>query len=73
MFSKMFRTKLDLELKSQRKSGSPFFNLRESITMILSKQSDEPKVSFVLLPLLKLSNKVQALLLPLSSLSLRVH
>ena len=58
MFRKMFRTKLDLELKSQGKSGSPFFNLRESITMILSKQSDEPRVSSVLFPLLKLSNKV---------------
>ena len=58
MFRKMFRTKLDVELKSQVKSGSPFFNLRESITMILRKHSDEPRVSSVLLPLLKLSNKV---------------
>lgn len=58
MFRKMFRTKLDVELKSQVKSGSPFFNLRESIKMILSKHSDEPRVSSVLLPLLKLSNKV---------------
>ena len=58
MFRKMFGTKLDVELKSQVKSGSPFFNLRESIKMILSKHSDEPRVSSVLLPLLKLSNKV---------------
>ncbi|PFX17637.1 hypothetical protein AWC38_SpisGene18024 [Stylophora pistillata] len=47
MFSKMFRTKLDLELKSQRKSGSPFYNLRESITMILCKHSEEPKTPLV--------------------------
>ena len=40
----MFRTELDLELKKQTKSGSPFFNLRESILIILKYCSDKPKV-----------------------------
>lgn len=40
----MFRTKLDLELKKQIKSGSPFFNLRDSILIILKLCIDEPKV-----------------------------
>ena len=40
----MFRTKLDLELKQQIKSGSPFFNLRDSILVILKLSIDKPKV-----------------------------
>ena len=40
----MFRTKLDLELKIQGKSGSPLFNLRETITIILNKHAEDPKV-----------------------------
>lgn len=40
----MFRTKLDLKLKKQRKSGSPFFNLRETISMILQNHLSDPKV-----------------------------
>ena len=40
----MFRTKLDLEWKMHRKSGSPFFDLRETISMILRGQVEEPKV-----------------------------
>ena len=40
----MFRTKLDLEWKMHRMSGSPFFDLRETISMILRGQVEEPKV-----------------------------
>ena len=40
----MFRTKLDLELKEQKQSGSPFFNLRDTIAIILKKHVDEPEV-----------------------------
>ncbi|XP_020627256.1 uncharacterized protein LOC110064535 [Orbicella faveolata] len=40
---RMFRTKLDLELKKQIKSGSPFFNLRDSILSILKLCIDKPK------------------------------
>ena len=40
----MFRTMLDLKLKKQRKSGSPLFNLRETISMILLNHVENPKV-----------------------------
>ena len=40
----MFRTRLDQELKIQNSSGSPFFDLRESISMILNKHVKEPQV-----------------------------
>lgn len=40
----MFRTMLDLKLKEQRKSGSPFFNLRETISMILLNHVKNPEV-----------------------------
>ena len=40
----MFRTKLDLELRKQIKSGSPFFNLRDSIFIILKSCNDKPEV-----------------------------
>ena len=40
----MFRTRLDQELKIQHSSGSPFFDLRESISMILNKHVKEPQV-----------------------------
>ena len=40
----MFRTILDLKLKKQRESGSPFFNLRETIAMILLNHVRDPEV-----------------------------
>jgi len=43
----MFRTKLDLKLKKQRKSGSPFFNLRETISMILQNHLSDPKTPMI--------------------------
>ena len=44
MLGKMFRTKLDLELKSQGASGPPFFDLRESIVNIIHEHVKEPEV-----------------------------
>ncbi|KAL9951373.1 hypothetical protein ACROYT_G044026 [Oculina patagonica] len=41
---RMFRTELDLDLKEQNASGSPFFNLRDSIFIILSKHVDESEM-----------------------------
>jgi len=41
---KMFRTKSDHECKIARKGGSPFFDLRETIAMILWEHVKEPKV-----------------------------
>ena len=40
----MFRTKSDHECKIARKGGSPFFDLRETIAMILWEHVKEPKV-----------------------------
>lgn len=40
----MFRTRLDQELKIQNSSGSPFFDLRESISIILNEHVKEPQV-----------------------------
>ena len=40
----MFRTKLDLKLKKQRESGPPFFNLRETIAIILLNHVTDPEV-----------------------------
>lgn len=40
----MFRTRLDQELKMQNSSGSPFYDLRESISMILNGHVKEPQV-----------------------------
>ena len=40
----MFSTKQDLELKSRRSSGPPFFDLRESISRILYEHIKDPKV-----------------------------
>lgn len=40
----MFRTKLDMEMIKQDKRGSPFFNLRVSIRLILELCIDNPKV-----------------------------
>ena len=44
MLGRMFRTKLDLELKSRKDSGPPFFDLRESITNIIHEHGKEPEV-----------------------------
>ncbi|XP_020612511.1 uncharacterized protein LOC110050878 [Orbicella faveolata] len=44
---RMFCTKLDLKLKEQRKSGSPFFNLRETISMILRNHITEPETPMI--------------------------
>lgn len=40
----MFRTKLDMELQKQDRRGSPFFNLRASIFLILELCINKPKV-----------------------------
>ena len=40
----MFRTRLDQELKIQNSSGSPFYDLRESISIILNEHVKEPQV-----------------------------
>ena len=40
----MFRTKGDHECKIAKKGGSPFFDLRETISMILREHVREPKV-----------------------------
>ena len=40
----MYRTKDDLQLKLTRQSGPPFFNLRESIAMIIYGFMKESKV-----------------------------
>ena len=40
----MFRTKEDLQLKCARKSGPPFFDLRESISKIFNVFMRESKV-----------------------------
>ena len=52
----MFRTKRDLELKTQDIRGSPFFNLRDSIVLILEKHIKEPTVSVELLLFVGWSN-----------------
>ena len=44
MLGRMFRTKLDLELKLRRASGPPFFDLRESIANIIYEHVKEPEV-----------------------------
>ena len=44
MLGRMFRTKLDLELKSRKDSGPPFFDLRESIANIIHEHVKEPEV-----------------------------
>ena len=54
----MFRTELDLELKEQDESGSPFFNLRDSIYIILSKHLEETEVCLELKYSLRLASKV---------------
>ena len=53
----MFRTELDLELKEQDESGSPFFNLRDSIFIIFKKHVDESKVCLELQISVKVSKK----------------
>ena len=40
----MYRTKDDLQLKRTRQSGPPFFDLRESISMIFNGFMRESKV-----------------------------
>ena len=40
----MFRTEQDWKLKSRRKSGPPFFDLRESISKILQMHINDLKV-----------------------------
>ena len=40
----MFSTKQDLELKSRKSSGPPFFDLRESISRILYEHIKDPQV-----------------------------
>lgn len=40
----MFRTELDQELKQRDASGSPFFNLRDTIFVILKHHVDKPEV-----------------------------
>ncbi|XP_031572249.1 uncharacterized protein LOC116306350 isoform X2 [Actinia tenebrosa] len=40
----MFGTELDMKLKSERKSGDAFFDLRESISKILQGHVEEPKI-----------------------------
>ena len=44
MLGRMFRTKLDLELKFGRGRGPPFFDLRESIAEIIRQHAMEPEV-----------------------------
>ena len=44
MLGRMFRTKLDLELKLRRARGPPFFDLRESIANIIHEHVKEPEV-----------------------------
>ena len=44
ILGRMFRTKLDLKLKSRGASGSPFFHLRESIVNIIYEHAKEPEV-----------------------------
>ena len=44
----MFRTKVDLDLKIQGRGGSPFFNLRETIAMILSGHVEQTEVKLFL-------------------------
>ena len=44
MLGRMFRTKLDLELKSRKDGGPPFFDLRESIAKIIREHVKEPEV-----------------------------
>ena len=55
----MFRTKLDKQLKSQRKDGSPFFDLRESISVIIQEHLKQPTVSIAIF--YNLCNITQAL------------
>ena len=57
--SKMFRTKLDKQLKSQRKDGSAFFDLRESISVIIQEHLKQPTVSIAIF--YNLCNITQAL------------
>ncbi|XP_068748432.1 uncharacterized protein [Montipora capricornis] len=45
VFGRMFRTKSDQELKSNRQGGPPFFDLRESITHIIHGHMKESKVA----------------------------
>ena len=52
---KMFRTELDLKLKVQGKSGSPFFNLRDTIFILLNKHLEETKVCLELQVFVKVS------------------
>ena len=40
----MFRTVRDHELKQRDAEGSPFFNLRDTIFIILKHHVDKPKV-----------------------------
>lgn len=42
--NRMFSTKQDLELKSRKSSGPPFFDLRESISRILYEHIKDPQV-----------------------------
>ncbi|XP_027036472.1 uncharacterized protein LOC113665018 [Pocillopora damicornis] len=44
MLGRMFRTKLDLELKLRKDSGPPFFDLRESIANIIHEHVKEPEI-----------------------------
>lgn len=44
MLGKMFRTKLDLDLKLRRDGGPPSFDLRESIADIIHHHVKEPEV-----------------------------
>lgn len=44
VFDEMFRTKHDMDLKVKKQGGPPFYDLRESIVMIISGHIKEPKV-----------------------------
>ena len=41
---RMFRTKLDMQLRLQGKLGGTFHNLRESISIILQESLKQPEV-----------------------------
>ena len=64
---KMFRTELDLELKVHNESGSPFFNLRDSILIIFKKHVDESEVCLELQISVKVSKKAILLRLVVKS------